>query len=157
MDVKQAVQTAKEHVAHLFADEPIMNVGLEEVEFHELSKVWAGTGPANARRSPSFPRKRESRDRWIVWEGVPGACERPSFPVVLAEARTTGNDGDGGGMPASFPDTPFPGCTDSRLLPASARTTGNDGLRETVCLSFVRHQASLPNERAGERAMEVRT
>ena len=43
MDVKQAVQTAKEHVAHLFADEPIMNVGLEEVEFHELDKVWAIT------------------------------------------------------------------------------------------------------------------
>ena len=41
MDVKQAVQTAKEHVAHLFADEPIMNVALEEVEFHELDKVRA--------------------------------------------------------------------------------------------------------------------
>ena len=43
MDVKQAVQTAKEHVALLFGDEPIMNVGLEEVEFHELDKVWAIT------------------------------------------------------------------------------------------------------------------
>ena len=43
MDVKQAVQTAKEHVAHLFADEHIANVGLEEVEFHELDKVWAIT------------------------------------------------------------------------------------------------------------------
>ena len=68
MDVKQAVQTAKEHVAHLFADEPIMDVGLEEVEFDEVDKVWAGTGPANARRSSSFPRKRESsaiRGPWI--------------------------------------------------------------------------------------------
>ena len=43
MDVKQAVQTAKEHVAHLFADEHISNIGLEEVEFHELDKVWAIT------------------------------------------------------------------------------------------------------------------
>ena len=43
MDVKQAVQTAKEHVAHLFADEHIANVALEEVEFHELDKVWAIT------------------------------------------------------------------------------------------------------------------
>ena len=80
MDVNQAVQTAKEHVAHLFADEPIMNVGLEEVELHELDKVRAGTGPAKTRHSPSSSRKRESRDRWIVWEDVPGACENPSFP-----------------------------------------------------------------------------
>ena len=36
MDVKQAVQTAKEHVAHLFADEHISNVGLEEVEFSDF-------------------------------------------------------------------------------------------------------------------------
>ena len=43
MDVKQAVQTAKEHVAHLFADEHIMNVGLEEVEFDEVDKLWAIT------------------------------------------------------------------------------------------------------------------
>ena len=43
MDVKQAVQTAKEHVAHLFADEHISNLGLEEVEFDELDKVWAIT------------------------------------------------------------------------------------------------------------------
>ena len=43
MDVKQAVQTAKEHVALLFADEHVMNVGLEEVEFDELDKVWVIT------------------------------------------------------------------------------------------------------------------
>ncbi len=43
MDVKQAVQTAKEHVVELFSDEPIENVGLEEVEFDELNQVWAVT------------------------------------------------------------------------------------------------------------------
>ena len=43
MDVKQAVQMAKEHVAELFADEPIENVGLEEVEFDESSQVWMVT------------------------------------------------------------------------------------------------------------------
>ena len=43
MDVKQAVQTAKEHVVELFADEPIENVGLEEVEFDELGEVWVVT------------------------------------------------------------------------------------------------------------------
>lgn len=43
MDVKQAVQMAKEHVVELFADEPIENVGLEEVEFDESNQVWAVT------------------------------------------------------------------------------------------------------------------
>lgn len=43
MDVKQAVQTAKEHIVELFADEPIENVGLEEVEFDELSEIWVVT------------------------------------------------------------------------------------------------------------------
>ena len=43
MDVKQAVRTAKEHVVELFADEPIGNAGLEEVEFDDLDKVWAIT------------------------------------------------------------------------------------------------------------------
>ena len=40
MDVKQAVRTAKEHVAEVFADEHISNVGLEEIEFNELNSVW---------------------------------------------------------------------------------------------------------------------
>ena len=43
MDVKEAVQTAKEHVAEIFADEFIANVGLEEVEFDEIGQVWAIT------------------------------------------------------------------------------------------------------------------
>ena len=43
MDVKQAVQTAKEHVVEIFADESIANVGLEEVEFDEMNDVWAVT------------------------------------------------------------------------------------------------------------------
>ena len=43
MDAKQAVQIAKKHVAEIFSDEPIENVGLEEVEFDEFKKVWAIT------------------------------------------------------------------------------------------------------------------
>ena len=43
MDVKQAVRTAKEHVAEIFSDESIRNVGLEEVEFDEVDRVWAIT------------------------------------------------------------------------------------------------------------------
>ena len=43
MDVKEAVQAAKKHVAEIFADESIANVGLEEVEFDETEQVWAIT------------------------------------------------------------------------------------------------------------------
>ena len=43
MDVKQAVRTAKQHIADIFADESITNVGLEEVEFNESGRVWAIT------------------------------------------------------------------------------------------------------------------
>lgn len=43
MDVKEAVQAAKAYVAHIYADEPIANLGLEEVEFEEGSSVWAVT------------------------------------------------------------------------------------------------------------------
>ena len=43
MDVKEAVQAAKKHVAEIFADESIANVGLEEVEFNEIEQVWAIT------------------------------------------------------------------------------------------------------------------
>ena len=43
MDLKQAVQTAKRHVAEILGDESITNVGLEEVEFAELNGAWAIT------------------------------------------------------------------------------------------------------------------
>ena len=43
VDAKQAVQIAKKHVAEIFSDEPIANVGLEEVEFDEIKNVWAIT------------------------------------------------------------------------------------------------------------------
>jgi hypothetical protein len=40
MDVKQAVARAKAHIAELFEDEQISNLGLEEVEFDDQSRVW---------------------------------------------------------------------------------------------------------------------
>ncbi len=43
MDVKEAVGTAKEYVADLFADEAITHVGLEEVVFDEVSGDWKVT------------------------------------------------------------------------------------------------------------------
>ena len=43
MDVKEAVGTAKTYVADLFAEEEIMNVGLEEVGFDECQDRWIVT------------------------------------------------------------------------------------------------------------------
>ena len=40
MDVKEAVGTAKAYVAELFAGEQITNVGLEEVEFDDMTNGW---------------------------------------------------------------------------------------------------------------------
>ncbi len=40
MDVKEAVRTAKEYIAELYAGEEITYVGLEEVVFNEESNSW---------------------------------------------------------------------------------------------------------------------
>jgi hypothetical protein len=43
VDVKEAVNLAKEHVSDLFADEKLTNLGLEEVEFDEATNTWIVT------------------------------------------------------------------------------------------------------------------
>lgn len=43
MDVKEAVKTAKQHVAELFHEEGIYFVGLEEVKFDTDSHEWLVT------------------------------------------------------------------------------------------------------------------
>ncbi len=43
MDVKEAVRTAKEYLAEIFADEGIANVGLEEVVFNDAANAWSIT------------------------------------------------------------------------------------------------------------------
>ena len=40
MDVKDAAQTAKAYVVELFAEEQIVNIGLEEAEFDRISNTW---------------------------------------------------------------------------------------------------------------------
>ena len=40
MDVKEAVDLAKKTVADLFAKEGVANLGLEEVVFDEVQKMW---------------------------------------------------------------------------------------------------------------------
>lgn len=40
MDVKQAIGVAKHSVDEIFAGEPIIDLGLEEVEFDDNSGIW---------------------------------------------------------------------------------------------------------------------
>ena len=40
MEVQAAIQKAKEHVAEMYQEEPISQVGLEEVEFEHAKNVW---------------------------------------------------------------------------------------------------------------------
>ncbi len=40
MDVKDAVNAAKQHIRDLFGEEHITNLGLEEVEFRERGNEW---------------------------------------------------------------------------------------------------------------------
>ncbi len=63
MDVKQAVQIAKQYVSELFEGEPLTNVGLEEVVFEDESNDWAITISFSRdwnRTSPFFPSKDEA-------------------------------------------------------------------------------------------------
>ena len=43
MEVKKAVQVAREYVTELFDGEEIMDVGLEEVVFEDLTDTWKVT------------------------------------------------------------------------------------------------------------------
>ncbi len=43
MNVKEAVQAAKEYVADLYADEPVRHIGVEEVTFDEQDDAWKVT------------------------------------------------------------------------------------------------------------------
>ena len=69
MDVKEAARTAREYITDLFADENVKHVGLEEVEFDDLAKVWHIT--------IGFSRP---------WE-LPDDLPAPSFSSVLDELK----------------------------------------------------------------------
>lgn len=78
MDVKDAIRVAKRHVADLFGDEEIFNLGLEEVERDEFGeggwKVTLGfSRPWNRVRKP--------------FESLAGAPSLPdrSYKVVLVK------------------------------------------------------------------------
>ena len=73
MDVKEAVQVAKEYVDELFGDERIVNVGLEEVDLDQLghwtvtigfSRPWdRNIGPILAGHTPRSYKVVRVRDR----------------------------------------------------------------------------------------------
>ena len=69
MDVKEAARAAREYITDLFADENVKHVGLEEVEFDDLSKVWHIT--------IGFSRP------WELPEDLPS----PSFSSLLDELK----------------------------------------------------------------------
>ena len=43
MEVRSAIQTAKSYILELFEDEPITQIGLEELEFIDLDATWEVT------------------------------------------------------------------------------------------------------------------
>jgi hypothetical protein len=43
MDVRDAIKAAKDYVANVYADERVMNIGLEETEFDEATGTWSIT------------------------------------------------------------------------------------------------------------------
>ena len=43
MEVRAAVSRARDELQHIFADEKMENLGLEEVEYDNSSKTWAVT------------------------------------------------------------------------------------------------------------------
>lgn len=73
MEVKEAFIAAKQHVAEIFDDEQITNLGLEEVRYDDGKQKWEITlgffRPWNADRSPL-----------AAWAGDPAA--RRTYKVV---------------------------------------------------------------------------
>ena len=65
MDVREAVQKAKEYLSDLFSDEELFNVGLEEVDFDGVawritlgfSRSWDRKGPLVAAIAESRPER----------------------------------------------------------------------------------------------------
>ena len=43
MDVKEAARMAKDYLANVFSEEEITHIGLQEVDFDEVSKTWKVT------------------------------------------------------------------------------------------------------------------
>ena len=68
MVAREAVQAAKEFIKEMFADEGIVELGLEELDFvDEASGVWEVTfGFRRQWQAPYGPRPRISRSTWSL-------------------------------------------------------------------------------------------
>lgn len=55
MNVKEAVAAAKAYVADVFSNEPVQNIGLEEVEFDADRRIWCVTIGFTRAWSPALP------------------------------------------------------------------------------------------------------
>jgi hypothetical protein len=86
MDVKEAVRLAKAYVRDTFADEKILDVGLEETQFEEPAGQWIIT--VGFRRP--FDRKVQLKDHFSI-PGLPQpykSYENRVYKTVLIDAKT---------------------------------------------------------------------
>ena len=85
MDVKEAVATAKKHVAEVFEGEDLADVGLEEVVFDDEEDVWKVTVGFNR---PWDRLKGLADVMSAASAGEIPEWKRRSFKVVRIEDRT---------------------------------------------------------------------
>ena len=85
MDVKEAVATAKKHVAEVFEGEDLADVGLEEVVFDDEADVWKVTIGFNR---PWDRLKGLADVMSAASAGEIPEWKRRSFKVVRIEDRT---------------------------------------------------------------------
>ncbi len=90
MNVKEAVQTAKEYVAELYADEKARHIGVEEVVFDERDDAWKVTvgffRPWD--RAQTLDEKLGVPDILSVAAGDPSRWKRRSFKIVQVDNGT---------------------------------------------------------------------
>lgn len=91
MNVKEAVQTAKEYVAELYADEEARHIGVEEVVFDEHDNAWKVTvgffRPWD--RNRTLDEKLGLSDiLGAAAEGETGLWKRRSFKIIQVDNGT---------------------------------------------------------------------
>ena len=87
MDVKEAVRTAKEYIADIYAGENVQHVGLEEVVFDETENAWKVTIGFFRPWDGTQQSLVEKIERLSKTSPYPGWKQR-SFKVVHIDNRT---------------------------------------------------------------------
>ena len=83
MDVKEAVAIAKSYLTEVYAEERIINLGLEEVEFDDASDRW------NVTLGFSRPWDHPKRHALAAVQGLEKPSPKRSYKVIRI------NDGNG--------------------------------------------------------------